>query len=65
MTATATPKVQEDILKNLGTTDSQTFKASFNRPNLFYEILPKTDQVDNDIIRFVKQNEGNQELFIA
>ena len=58
LTATATPKVQEDILKNLGTTDSQTFKASFNRPNLFYEILPKTDQVDNDIIRFVKQNEG-------
>ena len=58
LTATATPKVQEDILKNLGTTDSQTFKASFNRPNLFYEILPKSDQVDNDIIRFVKQNEG-------
>ena len=58
LTATATPKVQEDVLKNLGTTDSQTFKASFNRPNLFYEILPKTDQVDNDIIRFVKQNEG-------
>jgi len=58
LTATATPKVQEDILKNLDTTDSQTFKASFNRPNLFYEILPKTDQVDNDIIRFVKQNEG-------
>ncbi|CAI8243854.1 MAG: ATP-dependent DNA helicase RecQ [Formosa sp. Hel1_33_131] len=58
LTATATPKVQEDILKNLGTTDSQTFKASFNRPNLFYEILPKTEQVDNDIIRFVKQNEG-------
>ena len=58
LTATATPKVQEDILKNLGTTDSQTYKASFNRPNLFYEILPKTDQVDNDIIRFVKQNEG-------
>jgi ATP-dependent DNA helicase RecQ len=58
LTATATPKVQEDILKNLGTTDSTTFKASFNRPNLYYEILPKTAQVDNDIIRFVKQNEG-------
>ena len=58
LTATATPKVQEDILKNLGTTDAKTFKASFNRPNLYYEIVPKTVQVDNDIIRFVKQNEG-------
>lgn len=58
LTATATPKVQEDILKNLGITDAKTFKASFNRPNLYYEILPKTAQVDNDIIRFVKQNEG-------
>ena len=58
LTATATPKVQEDILKNLGTTDAKTFKASFNRPNLYYEILPKTAQVDNDIIRFVKQNEA-------
>ena len=58
LTATATPKVQEDILKNLGTTDAKTFKASFNRPNLYYEIVPKTAQVDNDIIRFVKQNEG-------
>jgi ATP-dependent DNA helicase RecQ len=58
LTATATPKVQEDILKNLGTTDAKTFKASFNRPNLYYEIVPKTSQVDNDIIRFVKRNEG-------
>ena len=58
LTATATPKVQEDILKNLRISDAKTFKASFNRPNLFYEILPKTSQVDNDIIRFVKQNEG-------
>ena len=58
LTATATPKVQEDILKNLGMTDANTFKASFNRPNLYYEILPKTAQVDNDIIRFVKRNEG-------
>ena len=58
LTATATPKVQEDILKNLGMTDANTFKASFNRPNLYYEILPKTAQVDNDIIRFVKKNEG-------
>lgn len=58
LTATATPKVQEDILKNLGITDAITFKASFNRPNLFYEVLPKTDQVDRDITSFVKKNEG-------
>ncbi|WP_183477406.1 DNA helicase RecQ [Mesonia hippocampi] len=58
LTATATPKVQEDILKNLGVTNANTFKASFNRPNLFYEVRPKTAQVDADIIRFVKQNEG-------
>ncbi|MFL1896959.1 RecQ family ATP-dependent DNA helicase [Aquimarina sp. 2-A2] len=58
LTATATPKVQEDILKNLGMTDANTFKASFNRPNLFYEIRPKTKHVDSDIIRFVKQNSG-------
>ncbi|WP_299251730.1 ATP-dependent DNA helicase RecQ [uncultured Lacinutrix sp.] len=58
LTATATPKVQEDILKNLGMSDATTFKASFNRPNLYYEIRPKTKTVDSDIIRFVKQNEG-------
>ncbi len=58
LTATATPKVQEDILKNLGIPDADTFKASFNRPNLYYEIRPKTKNVDADIIRFVKQNEG-------
>ncbi|SHI37076.1 ATP-dependent DNA helicase RecQ [Mesonia phycicola] len=58
LTATATPKVQEDILKNLGITDAKTFKASFNRPNLYYEIRPKTASVDADIIRFVKQNSG-------
>ena len=58
LTATATPKVQEDILKNLGISDAMTFKASFNRPNLFYEIVPKTPQVDNDIIRFIKKNDG-------
>lgn len=58
LTATATPKVQEDILKNLGITDAKTFKASFNRPNLYYEIRPKTAQVDSEIIKFVKQNEG-------
>ncbi|GAA4276474.1 DNA helicase RecQ [Aquimarina mytili] len=58
LTATATPKVQEDILKNLGMSNAKTFKASFNRPNLFYEIRPKTKNVDADIIRFVKQNHG-------
>ncbi|MDE0598551.1 MAG: RecQ family ATP-dependent DNA helicase, partial [Dokdonia donghaensis] len=46
VTATATPKVQEDILKNLGITNANTFKASFNRPNLYYEVRPKTAQVD-------------------
>lgn len=58
LTATATPKVQEDIIKNLGMTNAKVFKASFNRPNLYYEVRPKTKQVDADIIRFVKQNEG-------
>lgn len=58
LTATATPKVQEDIVKNLGITDAKLFKASFNRPNLYYEVRPKTSQVDSDIIRFVKKNSG-------
>ncbi|TXE12005.1 RecQ family ATP-dependent DNA helicase [Seonamhaeicola algicola] len=58
LTATATPKVQEDIIKNLGITGANTFKASFNRPNLYYEVRPKTKNVDADIIRFIKQNEG-------
>ncbi|WP_420319874.1 DNA helicase RecQ [Flagellimonas sp.] len=58
LTATATPKVQEDIIKNLGMTDAKVFKASFNRPNLFYEVRPKTQNVDADIIRFIKQNQG-------
>lgn len=58
LTATATPKVQEDIIKNLGMTDAKVFKASFNRPNLFYEVRPKTQNVDADIIRFVKQHQG-------
>jgi len=58
LTATATPKVQEDIIKNLGISGAKTFKASFNRPNLFYEVRPKTKNVDADIIRFIKQNEG-------
>jgi len=58
LTATATPKVQEDILKNLNIQGANTFKASFNRPNLYYEVRPKTKNVDKDIIRFVKQHEG-------
>ena len=49
LTATATEKVQEDILKNLGITDASTFKASFNRPNLFYDIRPKTKDVEKDM----------------
>ena len=58
LTATATPKVQEDILKNLEMTDANTFKASFNRPNLFYEVRTKTKNIESDIIRFIKQNKG-------
>ncbi|NCT10357.1 MAG: RecQ family ATP-dependent DNA helicase [Flavobacteriia bacterium] len=58
LTATATEKVQEDILKTLGITDANCFKASFNRPNLFYEVRPKTKDVEKDIIRFVKQRAG-------
>ena len=58
LTATATPKVQEDILKNLKVPNAKLFKASFNRPNLYYEVQPKTDQIESGIIRFVKQNEG-------
>ncbi len=58
LTATATPKVQEDILKNLGMPKANTFKASFNRPNLYYEVRPKTAQVSADIIRFVRERQG-------
>ncbi len=58
LTATATPKVQEDILKNLDMSDADVFKASFNRPNLYYEIRPKTKTVESDIIRFIRQHKG-------
>ncbi|WP_026717949.1 RecQ family ATP-dependent DNA helicase [Flavobacterium gelidilacus] len=58
LTATATPKVQEDILKNLEMSNANTFKASFNRPNLYYEIRTKTKNVESDIIRFIKQHKG-------
>jgi len=57
LTATATPKVQMDIQKNLGMTDATVFRSSFNRPNLYYELRPKNN-VDHDIIRFIKQHEG-------
>ena len=57
LTATATPKVQSDILKNLGIPDAQVFKSSFNRPNLYYEVRDKVDQ-EKDIIKFIKQNAG-------
>lgn len=58
LTATATPKVQHDIQKNLGMTKAKVFKSSFNRPNLYYEIRPKTANTDRDIIKFIKNREG-------
>ena len=58
LTATATPKVQHDIQKNLGMTDAKVFKSSFNRPNLYYEVRPKTKDIDKDIVRFIKQHEN-------
>ncbi len=58
LTATATPKVQNDILKNLNMTGATVFKSSFNRPNLYYEIRPKSQNVIKDIIRYIKQNSG-------
>ena len=58
LTATATPKVQEDILKNLDMSDAVAYKASFNRPNLFYEVRTKTKNIESDIIRFIRQHKG-------
>lgn len=58
LTATATPKVQHDIQKSLGMTDVTVFKSSFNRPNLYYEVRPKTKDVDKDIIRYIKSRPG-------
>lgn len=58
LTATATPKVQHDIQKNLGMLDANVFRSSFNRENLYYEIRPKTSQIDRNIIKFVKSMEG-------
>jgi ATP-dependent DNA helicase RecQ len=58
LTATATDKVRTDIKKNLGILDAAEFKSSFNRPNLYYEVRPKTKDVDKDIIKFIKQHPG-------
>lgn len=58
LTATATPKVQHDIQKNLGMVDAKVFKSSFNRENLYYEVRPKTSNVDIDIIKYIKSQEG-------
>ena len=58
LTATATPKVQEDILKNLKISAPKVFKSSFNRPNLYYEVRSKSDQVETEIIKFIKSNHG-------
>ena len=58
LTATATPKVQDDIIKNLKLEKPKIFKSSFNRPNLFYEVKHKTEDIDKDIVSFIKKNEG-------
>ncbi len=58
LTATATPKVQHDIQKNLGMIDAVVFKSSFNRPNLYYEVRQKGADIDKEIIKYIKANEG-------
>lgn len=58
LTATATDKVRTDIKKNLGISDAKEFKSSFNRANLYYEVRPKTQEIDKQIIKFIKQHEG-------
>jgi ATP-dependent DNA helicase RecQ len=58
LTATATPKVQQDILKNLKMTEANIFKSSFNRPNLYYEVRPKSKDVAKEIIKFIKAHSG-------
>ena len=58
LTATATPKVQHDIQKNLGMMDADVFKSSFNRPNLFYHIRPKTQDVDRDVVKYILSQPG-------
>ena len=58
LTATATPKVQHDIQKNLGMLNTTVFKSSFNRPNLYYEVRPKTDEVEKEIIKYIRSQAG-------
>ena len=58
LTATATPKVQKDIQKNLGMSEASVYISSFNRPNLYYEVRPKTKNVDRDIVKFIRDNNG-------
>ena len=58
LTATATDKVRQDIKKNLGMPDADEFRSSFNRPNLYYEVRPKTKDVDKDIVKFIRQHAG-------
>ena len=58
LTATATPKVQHDIQKNLGMTEATVFKSSFNRSNLYYEVRPKGNDIDREIIKYIKNHEG-------
>ena len=58
LTATATPKVQQDIQKNLGMLNANVYKSSFNRPNLYYEVRPKTKDVVKDIIKYIKNHPG-------
>ncbi|MDR1737292.1 MAG: DNA helicase RecQ [Candidatus Symbiothrix sp.] len=58
LTATATPKVQHDIQKNLGIMDAKVFKSSFNRPNLYYEVRHKNKDIDREIVKFIRANEG-------
>ncbi|UKK53378.1 DNA helicase RecQ [Prevotella sp. E2-28] len=58
LTATATDKVRTDIKKSLGILNATEFKSSFNRPNLYYEVRPKTKEIDKDIVRFIKQHNG-------
>ena len=65
LTATATPKVQHDIQKNLGMQDAAVFKSSFNRTNLYYEVRPKTANVDRDIIKFIKANPGKSGIIFC
>ncbi len=65
LTATATPKTQDDILKNLDIQNANVFKDSFNRPNLFYEVRPKTKDIDKEIIKFIHKHPGQSGIIYA